>query len=131
MRTGIIYSKGNDDWTTPKDIFERFMSEGYIDLFPYKAEFNQYEIDYYNKKLFCNPPYSQMNYVADYIIRQIKNGNDITMLVPARTDTKWFHKLLEYDPKITFIKGRLRFGDGNNVATFPSIYITFERRINK
>ena len=48
-------------------------------------------------------------------------------LVPARTDTKWFHEIcLPFATEIRFIKGRLRFGDGKNPAPFPSMIVVFE-----
>jgi len=49
-------------------------------------------------------------------------------LVPARTDTKWFHDLvLPKAKEIRFIRGRLRFGDGKNPAPFPSMVVIFEK----
>jgi len=49
------------------------------------------------------------------------------MLVPSRTDTKWFHEYV-YNKKniiIEFIKGRLKFGNGINSAPFPSMLIYY------
>jgi site-specific DNA-methyltransferase (adenine-specific) len=46
------------------------------------------------------------------------------MLLPARTDTQWFHDYaIRY--KVTFIKGRLKFGNGQVAAPFPSILVEF------
>ena len=49
------------------------------------------------------------------------------LLIPARTDTVYFHKLLEFKPEIVFIKGRLRFNDSKLSAPFPSILVILER----
>lgn len=47
-------------------------------------------------------------------------------LVPARTDTKWFHELvLPQAKEIRFIKGRFRFGDAKHPAPFPSMVVVF------
>lgn len=49
------------------------------------------------------------------------------MLIPARTDTKYFHDYIYNNPRveIRFIKGRLKFGDSNNSAPFPSMVVIF------
>jgi site-specific DNA-methyltransferase (adenine-specific) len=74
--------------------------------------------------VFCNPPYG----------REIKNrvkkwyeasGGEIVMLLPARTDTSWFHDYIYHKAEIRFIRGRLKFGDGKNSAPFPSMVVVF------
>nr|DAX88962.1 MAG TPA: DNA N-6-adenine-methyltransferase [Caudoviricetes sp.] len=47
------------------------------------------------------------------------------MLLPARTDTRWFHDFIYQKSEIRFIKGRLKFGDGRNSAPFPSMIVVF------
>jgi site-specific DNA-methyltransferase (adenine-specific) len=48
------------------------------------------------------------------------------MLIPARTDTKYFHEYIYNKAKeIRFIKGRLKFGDSKNPAPFPSMVVVF------
>jgi site-specific DNA-methyltransferase (adenine-specific) len=50
-------------------------------------------------------------------------------LVPARTDTRWFHDLvLPHAKEIRFIRGRLYFGDGKGRAPFPSMVVIFESK---
>lgn len=123
----VLYSKNTDNWTTPKNIYNHFVKEkGCIDLFPYCSTFNQYEKNYYNQKLFCNPPYSDMNNVVKYLVKQIEKGCTIYLLVPSRTDTKWFHYLSVYITHISFFKGRLKFGNSNNTAPFPSMLLKLE-----
>jgi site-specific DNA-methyltransferase (adenine-specific) len=47
-------------------------------------------------------------------------------LIPARTDTRWFHELvLPFASEIRFIKGRLKFGDAKNSAPFPSMLVVY------
>lgn len=45
------------------------------------------------------------------------------MLIPARTDTKYFNDIVEYGANITFITGRLKFGNSSTSAPFPSCII--------
>ena len=52
----------------------------------------------------------------------------VVMLVPARTDTKWFHDFVYHKADIQFIKGRIKFeldGVPKNSATFPSMLVKF------
>ena len=49
-------------------------------------------------------------------------------LIPARTDTRWFHDIvLPKAKEIRFIKGRLKFGDAVNSAPFPSMIVVFKQ----
>lgn len=47
------------------------------------------------------------------------------MLIPARTDTRWFHDYIYGKAEIRFIKGRLRFNDGKQGAPFPSMIVIY------
>ena len=49
------------------------------------------------------------------------------MLLPARTDTKWFHEFIYHKHEIRFIKGRLKFNDGKNNAPFPSMLVIMKQ----
>lgn len=51
----------------------------------------------------------------------------VVMLLPARTDTKWFHEYCYGKAEIRFIKGRLKFGDGKNSAPFPSMLVIYRK----
>jgi site-specific DNA-methyltransferase (adenine-specific) len=76
---------------------------------------------------YCNPPYGR--YVGEWIekgIKESRQGKTIVFLLPARTDTKWFHDLiLPYAKEIRFIRGRLQFKKGQQ-APFPSMLIIFK-----
>ena len=120
----VHFSKNTDDWKTPKFIYDDFINRGFIDPCPFQSIENNLNKDFGNVKLFINPPYSDIiSWINFAIFHHQKYKNRITLLVPARTDTKWFHKALEYGFKVTFIKGRLKFNDGPNSAPFPSIYL--------
>lgn len=55
----------------------------------------------------------------------------MVMLLPARTDTKWFHEYVYNKAEIRFIKGRLKFGNAQNSAPFPSMIVIFKGRGEK
>ena len=79
--------------------------------------------------VFINPPYSKTYDWVSKAFHEVMGGNTkVVMLLPARTDTKWFHEFC-MDPfvveSITFIKGRLKFGGNKNSAPFPSMIVEF------
>jgi site-specific DNA-methyltransferase (adenine-specific) len=47
------------------------------------------------------------------------------MLIPARTDTRWFHEHIYNKAEIRFLKGRLKFGNSKVSAPFPSMIVIF------
>jgi phage N-6-adenine-methyltransferase len=91
-----------------------------------------------NLSTFVNPPYSQINKWIDKALEEYHERVEtytmigkppykpkpIVLLVPARTDTKWFHKIANYSyTKIVFLKGRLKFNRQKASAPFPSCLI--------
>lgn len=82
-------------------------------------DFNPLAINYedslskeFNCDLFCNPPYSNIEPFVDYMIQHYKKGYHVIMLLPVRSGTKWFKKLLEYSNcRILFFTQRLHFND--------------------
>jgi len=75
-----------------------------------------------------NPPYGRkiVKWVEKAYIESKKTGTTVVALLPARTDTKWFHEYIYMKAKeIRLIKGRLKFGDSKNPAPFPSMIVVF------
>ena len=120
-------SHNTDDWRTPTSLFKDYMEKGFIDCFPYHADYDEFQMVYSNEKLFANPPYSKLKFVPLWIYNNVINGCEIHLLIPARTDTRYFHKMLEFHPKIIFLKGRLHFNDSLFGAPFPSIIMIFKK----
>lgn len=51
------------------------------------------------------------------------------LLVPARTDTSWWHDwIVPYATEVRFVRGRLKFGDAEASAPFPSAIVVYDRR---
>ena len=76
-------------------------------------------------KCWMNPPYGRE--ISKWMKKAYESsqaGATVVCLVPARTDTKWWHDYA-VKGKITFIKGRLKFGNAKNSAPFPSALIVF------
>ena len=75
---------------------------------------------------WMNPPYGRaIKSWMKKAYESSQNGAKVVCLVPARTDTAWWH---DYAMKgeIEFIRGRLKFGDAKNSAPFPSAIVIFE-----
>ena len=84
------------------------------------------------KRVFMNPPYGRN--ISQFIKkawRERNNAELIVMLLPARTDTKYFHEYILPYCEIRFVKGRLKFLDENNqekdAAPFPSMVCIYRR----
>jgi hypothetical protein len=116
----ISYS---DHWSTPEVIYNHYvMKLGYHDPCPLYE--NGFLFNFIDKPIFLNPPYSDMTRWIEWVIDNFKRYHKpVTILIPARTDTKYFHRLLECKPDIEFIKGRLKFGGSKNSAPFPSLLV--------
>ena len=122
-----LFSSKSDHWSTPKEVYKRLDLEfGFdYDPCPLNANFDSLKINW-GKKCFVNPPYSNIKEFVKHGQECLLNGTKlIVWLVPARTDTKWFHEYFYNKPKteIRFIKGRLKFGDSKNSAPFPSMIV--------
>ena len=76
--------------------------------------------------MFLNPPYSQISqWVAKAFYESRQDNTLVVMLIPSRTDTRYFHDYIYQRAEIRFVKGRLKFGDGKNSAPFPSMLVIF------
>ena len=76
--------------------------------------------------MFCNPPYSEILKWCEKAFYESKNPNTlIVMLIPSRTDTRYFHDYILHRTEIRFVKGRLKFGDSKNSAPCPSMIVIF------
>ena len=80
------------------------------------------------QKVFCNPPYGRA--IKDWIRKCAEEASKpntlVVALVPARTDTAWFHDYVYNKAReIRFIRGRLHFNDSRDAAPFPSMVVIF------
>ncbi len=73
-----------------------------------------------------NPPYGRK--IKSWMKKAYeasRAGALVVCLVPARTDTAWWHDYAAKADEIRFIRGRLRFGAANHAAPFPSAVVIF------
>jgi site-specific DNA-methyltransferase (adenine-specific) len=48
------------------------------------------------------------------------------MLIPARTDTSYFHDYIYHKAELRFVRGRLHFNEAEQGAPFPSMVVIFD-----
>lgn len=136
----VMFSSATDMWGTPEDFFSRLNDEfGFtVDVcaVPENAKCERYftpEIDGLKQRwtgvCWCNPPYGRG--IGDWVQKGYQSalsGATVVMLLPARTDTKWFHDWCLGKAELRFIKGRLKFGGCKNSAPFPSMVAVYYPR---
>ena len=134
----VLFSSKSVVWETPKDLFDKLNAEFHFDLdvcaLPENAKCERYytpEDDGlsqpWNGVCWCNPPYGRT--IGKWVQKAYETfagGGTVVMLLPARTDTKWFHEYIYNKAEIRFIKGRLKFGNSKNAAPFPSMIVVFD-----
>lgn len=76
--------------------------------------------------VWCNPPYGRR--VGKWVKKAAESNATTVMLLPARTDTKWFHDYIYKRCEIRFIRGRLKFGGAKDNAPFPSMVCVFKAK---
>lgn len=143
MNLDVMFSSKSDEWSTPQDLFDRLNAEFNFTLDPCANESNHKCDNYFTKEqdgltknwgghtVFCNPPYGRQ--IGRWVRKCYEESEKsvCAMLIPARTDTRWFHDYIYGKAEVRFIKGRLRFGDSKTSAPFPSMVVVFDRRRGK
>lgn len=70
-----------------------------------------------------NPPYGRQ--IGKWVKKASESRAIVVCLLPARTDTKWFHDYVLGKAEIRFVKGRIKFGNAKAGAPFPSMVAVF------
>ena len=136
MNTDLMFSSKTDQWETPQDFFNKLNEEFSFTLDPcadaknhkcekyFTKEMNGLNQSWEGERVFCNPPYGRE--IKNWVKKLAESGAElVVMLIPARTDTEYFHKYIYGKTEIRFIKGRLKFGNSKNAAPFPSMVVIF------
>lgn len=123
-----MFTSHKQDWRTPRALFQALDAEFSFnfDPCPVKQTFDGLAVAWKSRS-FCNPPYSDIGKWIEKAWHEATLGKTVVLLVPARTDTIWWHEYCMRAREIRFIKGRLRFNDGKGKATFPSAIVIFQQ----
>jgi len=144
----LMFSNKNNAWCTPRDFFNKLNQEFNFTLDPcclpksalckkfYTPDDDGLKQSWDNEVVFCNPPYGRE--LGKWVKKASESrGGQVVMLIPARTDTRYFHDYIyqKENVEIRFIKGRLKFIDMDYIgkeedrkmspAPFPSMIVIF------
>lgn len=137
MNTELMFSSKTDEWPTPQYFFDGLDAEFKFNLDPcctketakckifFTREDDGLSKSWSGHTVFMNPPYGRG--INDWMRKAYMEslaGATVVCLVPARTDTAWWH---DYAMKgeVRLLRGRLKFGDAKSNAPFPSAVIVF------
>lgn len=136
----VVFSRNSDEWETPQSVFDDLDKEFHFDLDPCATDENHKCSNYFTLAddglqkswggycVFCNPPYSKIRYWIKKAYEEAqKDDTTVVMLIPAKTDTRYFHEYIYHKAEIRFIKGRLKFGNSKNSAPFPSMIVVYRK----
>ena len=143
MNNDLFFSSASDCWATPDDLFQKLNKYFKFDLDVCANKLNAKCKLYFTEDdnglqkdwlgtCFMNPPYGRgiSEWVKKAYNTSIEQGNTIVCLLPARCDTRWWHDYCVHG-EITFIKGRLKFGNAKNCAPFPSAIVVFRPTVSQ
>jgi phage N-6-adenine-methyltransferase len=133
-----MFTSNTDMWETPQDFFNRINEEFHFTIDACAIPANAKCARFYSPEedglaqvwdgmVWMNPPYGREigEWVKKACLEALK-GSVVVCLVPARTDTAWWHNWCMLG-EIRFIRGRLKFGNSKNSAPFPSALVIFSR----
>ena len=137
-----LFSSRKMDWETPQDFFEKLNKKFKFDLDAAANDENHKTEKYFTEKnsaldnewqgnVFVNPPYGRK--IGEFVKKAYEeyvrdNDRFIVMLIPARTDTRYWHSYIQGKATVNFIKGRLKFennGVPKDAAPFPSALVIY------
>lgn len=142
-----LFSSKTWEWQTPRDLYDKLNAEFHFMCDPCTTPDNPLRAKHFFTERddglkqfwydhsFVNPPYGRK--IADWVRRaylhNIRLNFEVVMLLPARTDTRWFHDYIYNKPRveIRFLKGRLKFNNPKYPkpypAPFPSMVVIFHK----
>lgn len=135
-----LFTSEKDYWETPQDFFDELNNEFHFTLDPASTSKNTKCEKYYTQEedgllrswqgeiVFCNPPYGRQ--VGKWVKKCFEESRHakVVMLIPARTDTAYFHDYILGKAEIRFIRGRLSFeidGEKKGRAPFPCMVVIY------
>lgn len=139
-----LFTSNSDEWETPLEVYTKLNERFRFTLDPCSTKENHLCDKYYTKEenglfkswkgetVFVNPPYSEIKKWVEKCYKEYEtNGTTVVMLIPSRTDTRYFHNYIYHKAEIEFIKGRLHFSNSKNSAPFPSMIVIYQQMEEK
>jgi phage N-6-adenine-methyltransferase len=132
----VHFLNKSDRWATPREFFER-LDEEFEFTTDVCAEAENRKCEKYYSPIddglaqkwagvcWCNPPYSDCASWVRKAFEASLSGVIVVCLIPARTDTRYWHDYVMRADEVRLLKGRLRFVGGTASAPFPSAVVIF------
>lgn len=131
MNPNVMFSSKSEIWETPIDFFEELDREFHFQTDVCALPENKKCAHYYSPEqdglkqkwegvCWCNPPYGRN--IGKWVKKAAESEGTVVCLLPARTDTKWFHEYINGKAEIRFVKG-----GSKNSAPFPSMIVIFRQ----
>ena len=139
MNTDLMFSSYDMTWGTPQSLFDQLNNEFNFNTDVCALSTNSKCSNYYTPEIdglkqewkgtcWMNPPYGrEIGIWLKKAYEESLKGTIVVCLIPARTDTKYWHEYCMKASEIRFVKGRLKFGNSTNSAPFPSAIIVFNK----
>lgn len=136
--TSIHFRSDTNEWPTPPALFAALNAEFGFTLdvcatpenakcarFFTKAD-NGLEQDWAGEVAWMNPPFGHpIKLWMAKALRSSLHGATVVCLVPARTDTRWWHRYAMKADEIRALDKRLQFIGGAQKAPFPAVVVVF------
>jgi site-specific DNA-methyltransferase (adenine-specific) len=142
---GILCQPKSHEWETPPDLFRQLDNEFRFALDVAASRTNALCPAYITKDrdalsrswngwgaVWCNPPYGrEIGRWVQKAFEEAQKGCTVVMLIPARTETTYWHDYVMHAAEIRFMRGRLRFSGALIDAPFPSAVVVFRQGDHK
>lgn len=124
----VLFSSASQHWATPTAVYAALDAEFHFTLDPCPLMDDARDglsQSWYGERVYCNPPYGRE--IGMWLAKAHEPALAVYLL-PARTDTRWWHEYAMHADEIRFLKGRLRFGNAKTGAPFPSVVLVYRAR---
>ena len=142
-KQNVHFSSKDMTYATPQDFYDKLDAEFHFTLDPccshetakckcyFTPEHDGLSQSWGGHNVFMNPPYGRaIGHWMKKACEEAQKGALVVCLVPARTDTAWWHDYA-MQGEIRFIRGRLKFGGSKTNAPFPSAVVIFRNLLDK
>ena len=139
----VHFSSATDQWATPQELYDRWDRLFCFDLDAcadegnakcqrfYSVEVDGLAQEWAPHRVWLNPPYGRS--IGRWMAKakqESARGALVVALVPARTDTRWWHDHVVGAAHIIYLQGRVRFGTATAGAPFPSAIVIYYPQMN-
>ena len=120
----VLFSSASEHWATPPDLYAALNGEFRFDFDPCQLGGGDDGLaaNWGGRRVYCNPPYGRG--IGDWLAKA-READLSVFLLPARTDTKWWHEHAMKADEVRFLRGRLKFGGSKTGAPFPSVVLIY------